>query len=204
MFIPENSKYIHLIWVGPKPMLKDYYSSVEKYCPKGFKIHIWTDEDIIPLCEDCEYFRMNYNLHRYAFASDYARFKILSEYGGIYIDTDVEFINPIDDYVEKGSFMAVELIRDRISSGLITYMKTPHDPIVDGVVQTYENHDHSYITEGELVLKYMEPYGYKRGNFYQELSNGMTIYKGGTFDWNLNCGIPREHAKAIHHYTHLW
>ena len=40
--------------------------------------------------------------------SDYARFKILYEEGGLYFDTDVEVIKPFDDIIARGAFMGCE------------------------------------------------------------------------------------------------
>lgn len=40
--------------------------------------------------------------------SDYARFDILYREGGLYFDTDVELIRPIDDVLERGPFMGFE------------------------------------------------------------------------------------------------
>ena len=42
------------------------------------------------------------------------RFDILYRYGGIYFDTDVEVIKPIDDILEQGAFMGGETIVDSI------------------------------------------------------------------------------------------
>lgn len=40
--------------------------------------------------------------------SDYARFEILYKYGGLYFDTDVEVIKPMDDIIARGAFMGCE------------------------------------------------------------------------------------------------
>ncbi|MDY2828760.1 MAG: glycosyltransferase, partial [Sodaliphilus sp.] len=40
--------------------------------------------------------------------SDYARFWVLYKYGGLYFDTDVEVIRPMDDIVARGPFMGIE------------------------------------------------------------------------------------------------
>lgn len=45
---------------------------------------------------------------KYAFVSDYARFWILYNYGGLYFDTDVEVIKPLDDIILSGPFMGCE------------------------------------------------------------------------------------------------
>lgn len=53
-----------------------------------------------------------YKQKKYAFVSDYARFWILYRYGGIYFDTDVEVIRPMDDIIAKGNFMGFEMDPD--------------------------------------------------------------------------------------------
>lgn len=53
-----------------------------------------------------------YKQKKYAFVSDYARFWILYHYGGIYFDTDVEVIRPMDDIIAQGNFMGFEVDPD--------------------------------------------------------------------------------------------
>jgi mannosyltransferase OCH1-like enzyme len=53
-----------------------------------------------------------YKQNKYAFVSDYARFWILHKYGGIYFDTDVEVIRPLDEIIAQGNFMGFELNPD--------------------------------------------------------------------------------------------
>lgn len=60
------------------------------------------DVDMIPYTKEA------YSAKKYAFVSDYARFWVLYKYGGVYFDTDVEVIKPIDDILEKGAFMGFE------------------------------------------------------------------------------------------------
>lgn len=50
-----------------------------------------------------------YKARKYAFVSDYARFKILYEEGGLYFDTDVEIIRNMDHIIARGPFMGREL-----------------------------------------------------------------------------------------------
>jgi hypothetical protein len=50
-----------------------------------------------------------YAAKKYAFVSDYARFDILYQHGGLYFDTDVEVIKPFDDIVANGPFMGCEI-----------------------------------------------------------------------------------------------
>ncbi len=85
--------------------------SWEKYCP---------DYQIVCLNEENFDIRQNryakeaYEAGKWAFVSDYARLKVLYENGGIYLDTDVEFIKPIDSLIEDGGYMGFD------DSGLIS------------------------------------------------------------------------------------
>lgn len=100
---------IHYCWFGrgPKPELAiKCIDSWKKMFP-GYKIIEWNEDNfnvnMIPYTAEA------YRLKKYAFVSDYARFWILYNYGGLYFDTDVEVINNFDDIVSKGAFMGCEL-----------------------------------------------------------------------------------------------
>ena len=101
-------KIIHYCWFGHNPLpplaLK-CIASWKKYLP-DYEIKEWNEENfdvnIIP------YTREAYAAGKYAFVTDYARFWILYKYGGIYFDTDVEMIRPIDDIIAAGGFMGYE------------------------------------------------------------------------------------------------
>lgn len=101
-------KIIHYCWFGrnPLPLLtKNCIESWRKYLP-DYEIKQWNetnfDVNIIPYTAEA------YKHKKYAFVSDYARFWIMYNYGGIYFDTDVEVIRPLDGIISKGSFMGFE------------------------------------------------------------------------------------------------
>ena len=197
-------KLIHIIWLGPRPIYDKYMDSVREFCPEGFKIKIWRDEEVWDLCSGCEYFLRNYNKGNWAFCSDYARFKILYSFGGIYIDTDVEFIRPIDDLIEKGSFYANEKSMGRVTSGLIVYLDHTEDEAIRMILDYFEREGNKweYLADGEILAEALGKYGYVLGTNEQTLANGVTVYKGGTFDGNRE--NPEPWARAIHWYTHFW
>ena len=96
-------KIIHLFWGEDEE--KDIYTqcclrSIEKYCP-DYEVKFWdvsnydTDQN--------DYLKFFKVINCPAFISDYMRFDILNQYGGIYIDTDVIFTRNIDELLEKYS-----------------------------------------------------------------------------------------------------
>lgn len=101
-------KIIHYCWFGRNPLpelAQKCIASWRKYLP-DYEIKEWNEDNfdvnIIPYTAEA------YAMKKYAFVSDYARFWILYKYGGIYFDTDVEVIRPIDDIISKGNFLGCE------------------------------------------------------------------------------------------------
>lgn len=101
-------KVIHYCWFGGNPLPELAVRCIEswrKFFP-GYEIKEWNetnfDVNIIP------YTAQAYKAKKYAFVSDYARFWILYNYGGLYFDTDVEVVENMDTIVSKGSFMGCE------------------------------------------------------------------------------------------------
>lgn len=107
-------KVIHYCWFGGNPlpgMAVKCIESWKKYCP-GYKIKRWDETNFD--CECCDYVKEAYTAKKWAFVSDYARFKILYEYGGLYFDTDVEIIKSLDEIIANGAFMGCEQGKDKI------------------------------------------------------------------------------------------
>jgi len=101
-------KVIHYCWFGRNPLPSLAIKCIEswrKYLP-DYEIKEWNEDNfdvnIIPYTQEA------YQVGKYAFVSDYARFWILYKYGGLYFDTDVEVIKPMDDIIARGPFMGCE------------------------------------------------------------------------------------------------
>lgn len=79
--------------------------SWKKYFP-DYEIKEWNESnyDINKIA----YTKEAYAAKKYAFVSDYARFDIIYNHGGVYFDTDVEVIKSFDDILENGPFMGCE------------------------------------------------------------------------------------------------
>lgn len=104
-YIPE---IIHYCWFGEKPLGDMELACIEswrKFLP-GYEIVRWDESNYN--FRSCDYVSEAYDAGKWAFVSDYARFDILYRYGGLYFDTDVELIKPIDDIVVRGPFMGCE------------------------------------------------------------------------------------------------
>lgn len=102
-------KTIHYCWFGRNPLPASAVKCINswrKFFP-DYEIKEWNEDNFD--VNSIPYTAEAYQAKKYAFVSDYARFWILYQYGGVYFDTDVEAIKPMDDILEKGAFMGIEV-----------------------------------------------------------------------------------------------
>lgn len=116
-------KIIHYCWFGrkPKPELAEKcIKSWRKFCP-DFEILEWNEENF-DVSAAPQYVRQAYESRRWAFVSDFVRLKALTEMGGIYMDTDVEVVKPLDPYLKHQAFAGFERING-VQTGLLACEK---------------------------------------------------------------------------------
>ena len=72
---------------------------------------------------------------KYALASDVCRYNVLTQFGGIYLDTDVEVFKRFDDLLDCNFFTAIELYyefkQEEIAERYLNPDYTPRDPSAD-------------------------------------------------------------------------
>lgn len=120
MSIPQ---IIHYCWFGGKPkpeLAQRCIKSWKKFCP-DYEIMEWNESNFdisaAPL-----YVRQAHEAGRWAFVTDYVRLKAMTEMGGIYMDTDVEVIKPLDPYLKHKAFAGFEN-NEAVQTGLLACEK---------------------------------------------------------------------------------
>ena len=111
-------KIIHYCWFGgnPKPKLAEKcIKSWKKFCP-DYQIIEWNEENF-DVSAAPEYVCQAYAAKRWAFVTDYVRLKAMTEMGGIYMDTDVELVRPLDELLELPGFMGFQT-NNEVATGL--------------------------------------------------------------------------------------
>ena len=199
-------KKIHYFWFGngeKNELFYKCYKSWQTYAP-GFEIIEWNESN----CDinECDYVREAYKAKKWAFVSDYFRIKIIYEYGGIYVDTDTEFVNNIVPLTVNNAFFAFETKR-QIHAGI--FGAIPHAEVMKKWLATYEN-DHFVNPDGTLntsntivkrLTKILEKY------YNAELNGSKQILR----DWivlyqpnELTLDMYDGKCKAQHHYEASW
>ena len=212
-------KIIHYCWFGRNPLpelAQKCIASWKKYLP-DYEIKEWNEDNfdvnIIPYTAEA------YAAKKYAFVSDYARFWVLYKYGGIYFDTDVEVIRPIDDIIAKGNFMGCETNAKKDGSnaeiaapglglgvnpglGLVKKMLDYYD----GQHFVHEAVMRNQITVVHIATKVLQDNGLKNVPGIQQVGN-VWIYPSEYF-CPINVTTGRIHVekntRTIHHYAGTW
>lgn len=147
---PEIPKVIHYVWFGRNPkskIVQKCIASWHKYCPE-YKIIEWNETNYN--VKKNQYMYEAYKAKKWAFASDYARYDIIYKYGGIYLDTDVELIANMDEFLRNHMFMGF-LEDRRVASGL-GFGSVAGNPILKDILQYY-NKRSFYKPNGKMDLR---------------------------------------------------
>lgn len=211
-------KVIHYCWFGggqmPSLALK-CIESWKRFCP-DYEILLWNEKNFD--VNICSYTRHAYKLKKYAFVSDYARFWILYNYGGVYFDTDVELIKGLDNILIEGSFMGCEkderyYTRDIgsnvvIAPGLGIAANSRLD-IYKKILDEYNNLEFNpdlEVTVVHIVTELFRNYGFKGNNTIEDILN-VKIYPYeyfGAKDKYTGRICLTKNTISIHHYMASW
>lgn len=228
-------KIIHYCWFGGNPLpesAKKCIASWRKFLP-DYEIWQWSEgplnenehehekdlfDKILPFdVNSIPYTQQAYEAKKYAFVSDYARFWILYKYGGLYFDTDVEIIKPLDDIIERGPFMGIEVRAKegeypQVAPGLGLGV-TPGHELYQVLLDKYAslrflNEDGSL--NQKTIVKYntevLQEQGLQASNDLQEVV-GVWIYPADYFNPldSLTGKLKlTDNTRSIHWYMNSW
>ncbi len=204
-------KKIHYCWFGGKelpPLAKKCIKSWKKYCP-DYEIIQWNESNYD--INKNEYMKSAYTEKKWGFVPDYARFDIIYNNGGIYLDTDVELIKPLDSLLSLKGFMGFENNK-MVNGGLII----AGEPELDIFREMYEcyNNVSFYNTDGSLNLlpsphyntEVLLEHGLIKNNITQ-IIDSITVFSSEYFCpkdvTNVSLKIT-EDTYSIHHYDGSW
>lgn len=209
----EIPKIIHYCWFGKgtKPaIIKRCINSWKKYCP-DYDIIEWNENNFD--IESNVYCKTAYDAKKWAFVSDYVRLKVLYEYGGIYMDTDVELIKSLQSFMMYDCFLGFQHEK-YVSNGLVTGAVKFH-PFIAGNLKVYENMNFSDESDSfklivcqEYTTNILKKHGLKVpcDGSVQKLDKIIVFppeyfcpYDHRTFTMNKT-----ENTVAIHHFASSW
>jgi len=163
--VPLIPPVIHYVWFGKGSLPATMQKCVDNWrvkCPE-YEIIKW-DENNYDIYKN-EYTRRCYEEHKWEYLSDYARIDIISQIGGIYLDTDVEIIGNIDKLrYNKGFIATVFLGGINTGSGFGAIAK--HQFFV-GMLSDFQNQFQNEIVFNNNIGRetaFFSRYGYQLNN----------------------------------------
>ena len=129
-------KIIHYCWVGGGPLPELALRCIEswkRFCP-DYEIRRWDETDFD--ASQNRYAQQALEAGKWAFVSDYARLKIVYDCGGIYLDTDVELLRPLDDLLEYKGFLGFQN-RSEVATGL-GFGAEAQNPVIGAMLHGYD------------------------------------------------------------------
>ena len=202
-------KIIHYCWFGENeksPLIKRCIESWKIFCP-DYEIKEWNESNFDVNCN--AYVKKAYEMKKWAFVADYARFYVLYQYGGVYLDTDVQLVKNIDELRLKGKFAGFG--NDEIVSTGLILATEKNDWLCKKVMDTYIGEEFVWddpskiLAIGRRVTRILIDSGLKP-NGQMQMVQDYTIYHKYYFnptDGDIR-GKVDERAYSIHHYAATW
>lgn len=203
-------KTIHYCWFGGNslsPLAKKCIESWRKHCP-DYKIIEWNESNFDINCNT--FVKQAYENKKYAFVSDYARLYVMYNYGGIYMDTDVEVVRPLDEFLVHKAFSGFEreiYIPTGIMASekefplfkkLLDYYKDRNFVKEDGTLDT--------ITNSVIITNILKNMGFCADNSFQTIEN-LALYPTDYF-CPLNGATGKlsitKNTATIHWFSNTW
>lgn len=195
-------KKIHYCWFGGNqytPLVKKCMETWAKYLP-DWEFILW-DESNSPI--DHPFVRKALLEKKYAFAADYVRFYALYNFGGVYLDTDMELIKNLDPLLNNTFFSGSENLDNKyISAGIIGAIEK-HEYLE--MVLAYYDQLKCYETSPSILTAVYNKNLFENVKIYEY----QYFYPYNPFDSDQNVkqlfySDIKECTFAVHHWNFSW
>lgn len=205
-------RIIHYCWFGDNELPENARKCIEswkKHCP-DYEIRRWSEKDV-NLTENV-YTREAYEAGAWGFVPDYIRLWIIYNYGGIYLDTDVQMIRSFDPLLEQEAFAGMET-EEYVALGL-GFGSVKENPLILEHMELYNN-IHFLNPDGSLNKKpspqyttpLFEAHGFTAGRRDIQKLDHCTVYPPEffcpkSFDTGMTKITPSTFS--IHQFDASW
>ena len=204
-------KVIHYCWFGGNKHTSEMQKCIKswkKYCP-DYEIIEWNESNFDVTSHP--FVKAAYDAKAWAFVSDYARLKIIYEYGGIYLDTDVELLQNLDFLLYNEGYIGVQAHAMLCNTGL-GFGAEKHNVVIKKMLEKYDSVAFDINKKNELSCPFLnteivQELGYKKIDSIQIL-NHIVVYPPKYFDpfpsGGKNVVLLCNETISIHHYSASW
>lgn len=206
-------KIIHYCWFGngPKPdLVLKCLASWKKHLP-AYELMEWNETNFD--VNEYQFALEAYQERKYAFVADVCRLHALKKFGGIYLDTDVEFLKPLDSTMLNN--IAFTGFEDNLLLSSAIMGSTANGQWMNDLLAHYNGRSF-YLSNGaldinpntEIITAFMKSNkGVAINNTLQQLENYCTIYPSDYFcpkSWKTLKITITPNTYCIHHFAGSW
>ncbi len=205
-------KVIHYCWFGGNSLSDMELKCIASWKEKlpDYEIKEWNERNFDVSCNS--YVQEAYNAKKWAFVSDYVRLYALYSEGGIYMDTDVELVRNIDNFLEHRAFAGFE-DQEHISTAIMGGVKA--NKWFELLLSYYDN-KHFIKADGKFdlttnvkIITNMTKVAYdiNLDNTLQIVNGELAFYPNEYFspkEWGSERVYITSNTYTIHHYNHSW
>jgi mannosyltransferase OCH1-like enzyme len=205
-------KVIHYCWFGRGQMPELALKCIEswhKYLP-GYTLKLW-NEDSFDI-NTVPYVKEAYEARKFAFVTDYIRLYALYHEGGIYMDTDVEVLKPLDDLLDLPAFSGYE--SNKFSNFPTGLMASAAGGVWVKEQLDYYTDRHFLLPDGSLdmttntvtISRIMKENGFELTVEYQVYKNDMHCFPSDYFCPMTSTRVLKltKNSYCIHHFAGSW
>lgn len=197
---------IHYCWFGKGEIPSKDREYIEGWKEKclDYELICW-NEDNFDVNKNA-FLIWAYSNKKWAFVSDYVRMYVLYQYGGIYLDTDVELLKSPDDLRYQYAYMGMEAsgcVNSGVGMGTV-----PGNPLIKEILGYYDNlsKENFFEVNAKRESDMLRKHGFKANNKYQIIED-IAIFPSEYFSpafVGKKEIIITENTFSIHHYHYSW
>lgn len=203
-------KKIHYCWFGGKELpelAKKCIASWKTLCP-DWEIIQWSEDNYDVSAHP--YTAYCHSHGKWAFLSDFVRLEILSREGGVYLDTDVELVKPLDALLEYEAFYGFqtpELVNTGHGFGAVaghatvTAMLAEYEKLEPG-----ENGDYALTACPWMNTKALKKLGLRCDGKEQTVAGAQILPEEylTPYDYTTGKMNKTDNTVSIHWYNQSW
>lgn len=206
-------RVIHYCWFGGRQKTENIIRYIQTWKDKlpGYRFVEWNETNF-DIQGSLPYVREAYEAQKYAFVSDYVRLHALCEYGGVYLDTDIEVVKDFSHFLAEPDMLLCYESKDRLCTAFMA--SAPGNPVVDSFRKSYEERgflqaDGSLDTTtiNQMLTEHMIANGIEMKERNHTEPGNIAIYTSDYFSaQDLDHGHPNitENTYAIHRCEGSW
>lgn len=190
-------RIIHQIWIGPDPVpeLHEPWIDGWRHHHPGWEHRLWTEED---LPDDPIRHEVLERLRAPVERADILRLEILFRYGGVYADTDLECLRPIEELLGDEELVCVCLKPGRVTNTFIA--AAPGHPLLERALRELTPMDVYWSTSAKASIK--EAAGPPLLRRLVAEYPGVRLLEPPLFF--PSSPVERERAFGVHHTARSW